>query len=170
MSEITLYKSPKKALRLLGLCSLFVLPGCYLIYKGRKYLPFIASIGFFGLGYIIGFFHLFDKSPQITISSKGIWDTTLKLDIIPWHSIYDAYTLTINKQAFICLVTNEEVTGKKIHKLTRMLNEGIEAQKVNLNLSAVKADPNIIISLIVQLINEPQEGRSGLINTFKKTT
>lgn len=170
MSEIILYKSPLKALRLIALCSIFVIPGSYFIYKGETDLELVLPVCFFSLGYIVGFFHLFDRRPQIIINRKGIWDRTLKLDTIPWHFIFDAYTLTIHKQVFICLVTNNEIAdNKKIYKWAKTLNEGVEAQKINLNFSAVKANPDIITHLILQLINEPYEGRSALIDKFKTT-
>lgn len=170
MSEIILYKSPLKALRLIALSSVFVIPCSYFVYKGKNDWQLILSICFFSLGYIPGFFHLLDRRPQIVINTKGIWDRTLKLNTIPWHYIFDAYSITINKQDFICLVTDDKIANKKkIDKWAKTLNEDIGAQKINLNLSAVKANADTITSQILQLINESDEGRSDLINKFKNT-
>jgi hypothetical protein len=66
------------------------------------------SIGFFGLGYPIGLFHLLDRRPQIIINEIGIFDRTTYKDFINWDVIQDAYPIDISGQKFVCLVVDQK--------------------------------------------------------------
>jgi len=169
MNEIILYNAPTKALRLIALSSIFVLPGCYSIYLGKSDFLIFLIISFFSLGYIVGFFRLLDRRSQIIINEKGIWDRSLKLDVIPWKYIRYAYAITIYKQDFISLVTAKEILRrKKNYKWTEVLNKRIRVQKINLNFSALNADSQSFNFLILRLIKASQEDRNVIINQFKE--
>ena len=60
MTEIKLYKSPIKSLRLFLLSSLFVIPCAWLIFKGDNSWEFWLALCFFGLGYIVSLFNIID--------------------------------------------------------------------------------------------------------------
>ena len=152
-TEIKLYKSPWKALKLLALTLPFVCIGIWLITRadpgpGDRFWGWVSTC-FFGLGLPIGLFHLFDHRPQIIINETGIWDRTTKQDVIPWDLIYDAYTLDIYKQKFICLVLSQDFNTKsKLYKWAEEMNEAIGAQKVNLSLGQVKVDAEKLAEFI----------------------
>lgn len=166
MSQIVLHKSPLKALRLIGLSSLFVIPSIYFIITpdGPKVISWI-SIFFFGLGYIVGLLSLFDRRPQIIITPKGIWDRRLKIETIEWDNIYDAYLFDIEKQYFICLVVSKEVSEKiKSPKWVNALNEVMGAQEINLNTSDLKVNKEKLLTLIKQLYNEQHDKRLEIVS------
>lgn len=88
MTEIKLFKSPWRTVKLLLLCSIFVGLGIWGIKTGSmpNWVAWL-NVGFFGLGYPIGIFHLLDRRPQIIINEIGIFDRTINSDIINWEII-----------------------------------------------------------------------------------
>jgi len=63
MPELKLFKSPWKAVKLIILCSLFVGISLYDLISHSNIEPVALNwfcICFFGLGYPVGFFNLFD--------------------------------------------------------------------------------------------------------------
>ncbi len=71
---------------------------------------------FFGLAIPIGFFHLFDKRPQVIINEIGIYDRTTHNEFINWEIIKDAYPINIYGQDFICLLVSENFRPSKKEK------------------------------------------------------
>ncbi len=107
LTEIKLYKSPWLAIKMILLCSVFVAIGIWGLKTGE--MPALIcwlSIGFFGLGYPVGLFHLFDRRPQIIINEIGIFDRTTHKDFINWEIIKGAYPIDIYRQKFICLIVD----------------------------------------------------------------
>jgi hypothetical protein len=166
MNEIILYKSPLKALRLIALSSLFVLPSIYFILTKDNPEPiFWICICFFGLGYIVGFINILDQRPQIILNSKGIWDRRFKIEVIPWDDIFDAYLFSIHKQYFIALVINEKIASKvKAPKWIENFNYEIGAQKINLNVGDIKVNRDKFVTAIIQLTKEQPENRAAIIS------
>ncbi len=166
MNEIILYKSPLKALRLIGLSSIFVIPSIYFVTtQDSPKTIFWVSIVFFGLGYIVGLISLFDRRPQIIITSKGIWDRRLKIEPISWDDIYDAYLFHIKSQHFISLVVNETISEKiKSPKWVTVLNQEIGAQKINLNVSDLKVNKEKLLTSIEQLYSEQHGKRPEMVS------
>lgn len=105
MTEIKLYKSPWKAIKLLGLTIPLVTVGIWLILRNESSLldRIMGWVGvpFFGFGFFLAFFHMFDRRPQIIINANGIWDRTTKQDFISWNLIKNAKPLNIFGQKFI---------------------------------------------------------------------
>ena len=143
MTEIKLYKSPWKAVQLILCCSLFVVLGVWGVKTGNMpaWISWV-SILFFGLGYPVGLFNLFDRRPQIIINEIGIYDRTTHQDFINWEIIRDAYPIDINRQKFICLVVDEHFKPSKkkgkLYQQLKQISEAIGAQELNISLGQIK--------------------------------
>lgn len=116
MTEIKLYKSPWKAIKLLELTIPLVSVGIWLILRNESTLVdrIMGWIGvpFFGFGFFLAFFHMFDKRPQIIINETGIWDRTTKQDLISWNLIKNAKPLNIFGQKFITLTMDKSFKSR----------------------------------------------------------
>jgi len=178
MNEITLYKSPLKALRLIALSSLFVIPSVYFLATEQTFRkPHTETIlwistCFFSLGYVVGFINLFDRRPQITIKREGIWDRRLKFDRILWVDILDAYLyhirtplLKTKSQSFISIVLTPEVSDKiKSPKWVENFNYEAGAQKANINVSDISVNKDKLLNAIIQLTKEQPKNRAAIIS------
>lgn len=84
MTEIKLYKTTTKGLKIIGMCLPFVAIGLWMImdnpYGSTEYVMGWVGTCFFGLGLPVGLFQTFDKRPQIVITENGIWDRTTNQD------------------------------------------------------------------------------------------
>ena len=168
MTEIKLYKSPWRAIKLILLCSIFVAFGLWGIMKSN--MPsWIAwfNIGFFGLGYPVGLKHLFDRRPQIIINEIGIFDRTTHKDFINWEIIKDAYPINISGQKFICLVVDEQFKpskkkGKRYQKAAKF-NEAIGAQELNLSLGQIRVDVIKLTEFIILMRSSAKSDKKELI-------
>lgn len=170
MTEIKLYKSPIKSLRLFLLSSIFVIPCGWLIFaKGNNSWELWFPFCFFGLGYIISLFHILDTRVQITINENGIWDRTTKLGLMEWEQIKEAYEIEVHKQKFISIVADEKLKSKKkTFGWASYLNRKIGAQDINLNVSQIKVNVEKMVTLISILKNEPIENRDKVIEMYKE--
>ncbi len=171
MTEIKLYKSNLKGIKIFALCLPFVLIGVWMISEKQNgtfdfYMGwFIAS--FFGLGIPISIFTLLDKRPQIIINENGIWDRTTKQNEIKWEQIIKAYPIDIYNQKFISIIVDETYEFKKRqYNWAEKLTELIGAQKLNLNLSQLKIDENQLTILINKIKDVEKNDRNNLIRTF----
>src|SRR4030095_12859743 len=145
MAEIKLYKSPWRAIKLILLCSIFVVGGYFMVIDedAPKWIGWF-NIFFFGLGYPVGLFHLFDRRPQIVINEIGIFDRTTYADFINWEVIQGAYPIDIHGQKFVCLVVDgkyEPSTRKgKFAKTMSSISKDIGAQELNISLGQITVD------------------------------
>ncbi|WP_299819512.1 STM3941 family protein [uncultured Pontibacter sp.] len=172
MTEIKLYKTTTKGLKIIGMCLPFVVLGLFLLsdatFGSTNYIMSWLCICFFGLGIPIGLFQTFDKRPQIIISENGIWDRTTNQDEVKWEQIIEAYLLDIHGQKFISLVTDETfVFKKKIYKWAEKINREIGAQNLNLHLGQINIDEIELTNFLNRLCKENIEERRKLIKTFK---
>ena len=171
MTEIKLYKSPLKALKILALTIPFIAIGIWSITKIPNSSTDIfmgwLSICFFGLGIPVGIFHLFDRRPQIIINESGIWDRTTNQDLIKWEIIQKAYPININGQKFVSLVLDQSFEIKvKQYKWATWLSKVVGAQKVNLHLGQIKFDPNKMTDLIMKMIQSDKTDREKIIKNI----
>jgi len=162
--DIKLYKSPWRAIKLILLCSIFVFGGLFLLNNSDtpKWVAWM-SIGFFGLGYPVGLFHLLDRRPQIIINEIGIFDRTTYKDFINWEVIQGAYPIDISGQKFVCLVVDEKYepsTNKgKISKSVSNFSKEIGAQELNISLGQITVDEIKLTEFILTMINVTPENR-----------
>lgn len=156
MPEIKLYKSPWRAIKLILLCSIFVALGIWGVLTGHM-STWVAwlNISFFGLGYPIGLFHLFDRRPQIIINDIGIFDRITYKDFINWEIIQDAYLIDIHKQKFVCLVVDEEYkpsqTKSRVFQHIAKFGEAIGTQELNISLGQIRINPEKLTEFILQM-------------------
>jgi len=169
--EIKLYNSPWRALKLFVLCSIFVGGGVYLLMKTHA-LPLAGwlNIGFFGLGYPVSLYHLFDRRPQVIINELGIFDRSTYTGFINWEVIRDAYALHNDEQKFICLVVDERYEpslkkGKLAQTVSYSRKKG--AQELNLSLGKISVDEKKLTSFIRELIRATPSTRQPLLESSR---
>lgn len=169
MSEIKLYKSPKKSIRLLLLSSAFVIPSIYLLIIGEKMETiFWICTSLFWFSFFLSIFNMIDRRVQIVLSVIGIWDRSLNQNIIPWENIKNAYKIDIHRQIFIALETDENfVAKKKLYSWAKFLNTLVGAQQINLNISYIKVDELKLIKFIYLMKNESLDYREKILMQYK---
>ncbi|GJQ41318.1 MAG: hypothetical protein D8M26_10765 [Ignavibacteriae bacterium] len=172
MTEIKLYKTTTKGLKIIGMCLPFVAIGIWMItdnpYGTSEYIMGWVGTCFFGLGLPVGLFQTFDKRPQILITENGIWDRTTNQDEVKWEQIIEAYPLDIHGQKFISLVTDDTfVFTKKPYKWAVKINEFVGAQNLNLHLGQINIDEIEFTNFINQLKQQTIDERRKTIKTFK---
>lgn len=171
MTEIRLYKSPWKALRVFAFTLPFVIGGVWLITKEDtntiEQVVGWAGACFFGLGIPVGLFHLFDRRPQIIINEAGIYDRTAHKDFINWAIIQDAYPIDIYGQKFISLVVGEDFKPSKkkgrFYKSVVRLNEAIGAQDLNIQLGQIKINETKLAEFIKAMTKADENEKEKLI-------
>ncbi|WP_091477419.1 STM3941 family protein [Flavobacterium swingsii] len=172
MTEIKLYKTTTKGLKIIGMCLPFVAIGIWMImdnpYGSTEYIMGWFGTCFFGLGIPVGLFQTFDKRPQILITEKGIWDRTTNQTAVKWEQIIEAYPLDIHGQKFISLVTDDTfVFKKKPYKWAAKINKFVGAQNLNLHLGQINIDEIELTNFINQLSLQSIDERRKTIKTFK---
>ncbi|MBS9463431.1 hypothetical protein KIM67_13520 [Flagellimonas sp. 389] len=169
MTEIKFYKSKRKAVRLLLLCTPFVAMGIWMLVDGNLFGW--ALIAFFGLAYPVGIFNLFDKRPQIILNEIGIFDRSISQDFINWELIRNAYPFAVGRERFICLVVDEQFKPSKkkgrFYKGVAKLNEAIGAQELNINLGQVQKINDIKLTLfILQMSKATKTDKAKLLKNL----
>lgn len=172
MTEIKLYKTTTKGLKIIGMSLPFVAFGLWMITQEpigtTPYIMGWICTCFFGLGILVGLFQTFDKRPQIIITENGIWDRTTKQGEVKWEQIIEAYPLDIYGQKFISLVTDDTfVYKKKPYKWAERINKGIGVQNLNLHLGQINIDEIELTNFINQLSQLNIDERRKRIKTFK---
>ena len=172
MTEIRLYKTTTKGLKIIGMCLPFVAIGLWFITQEpigtTNYIMGWVSTCFFGLGIPIGLFQTFDRRPQIIISENGIWDRTTNQDEVKWEQIVEAYPLDIFEQKFVSIKTDSTfIFKKKTYKWAEKINKKIGAQNLNLHLGQINIDEIELTNFINRLCKENIEERRKLIRSFK---
>lgn len=172
MTEIKLYKTKDKGLKIAALAIPFVVIGIWMISQASlgatDYILGWICTCFFGLGIPVGLFQAFDRRPQIIITENGVWDRTIKQDEIKWEQIIEANTLEIFDQKYISLVTDDTfIFKKKQYKWVSKMNKAVGAQQLNLHLGQITVDENQLADLINKLSKTQKEDREKLIQEFK---
>lgn len=163
MIEHKIYKSPWKAIKLILLCTIFVVGGFYML-NSTSSSNWIAwlSIIFFGLGYPIALYHLLDRRPQIVINEIGIFDRSTHKDFINWEIIQNAYLAEVHGQKFICLEVNQQFEpSNKKGKLARKVagvSKALGFQELNISLANVKINAERLTEFIgaMRLADKPK--------------
>ncbi len=172
MTEIKLYKTTTKGLKIIGMSLPFVAIGLWMITQEpigtTPYIMGWVCTCFFGLGIPVGLFQTFDKRPQIIITDNGIWDRTTNQDEVKWEQIMEAYPLDIHGQKFISLVTDDTfVFKKKPYKWASKFNELVGAQNLNLHLGQINIDETELTNFINRLSQQSIDERRKTIKSFK---
>ncbi|MCP9765280.1 STM3941 family protein [Lacihabitans soyangensis] len=171
MTEIKLYKTNWKGLKLIGLAIPFVAVGIFAIRTEQfgtfdNFMGWVATF-FFGLGIPIGIFQVFDKRPQIIINENGIWDRTSKQEEIKWEQIKKAYQINISGQKFISISTDDSFVFKtKQYKWAISLSKAVGAQKLNLHLNQINIDEKKLTEFINEICKIDKPYRANLIRLY----
>ncbi len=172
MTEIKLYKSYWKAVKLLILATPFVVIGIWAI-KTEPFGTFDFYMGwfalcFFGMGIPLGLFNLFDRRPQIIINEIGIWDRTLKQDVIEWHYIKKCSVIDIFGQKFIPLNLVDNFTfNNKQYKWVSKLNKAVSAEKLNISLGQINVNEKLLSDFINRICKAEEYERIEILKKLK---
>lgn len=173
MTKVKLYYSKWKGLKLILLSSFFVLPGIWMLLKGEEPLwLWIASVLFFGLGYIVGAYLLFDRRAQIIIDEQGVFDRSILNESIPWSAIQNAYLFGVSNQRFIALVLASSFKPKiKLgwrQRITGRLNKSAGFNRYNLNTAQIAVPSEDLEDFLRELIHTDTENKAALLMEFNK--
>ncbi len=149
MEQVKLYKKAPKALQLIALSGVFTAIGIWMIIRqpsgSGNYIMAWGCTCFFGLGVLLGLYHLLDKRPQIIITEDGILDRANRRGEISWEQIEEASTRSISGQHFVILILSETF------------------EEVYLSLSQVQIDKQMLNSFILEMISSDKLRRKELI-------
>lgn len=168
MKEFNLYKSRRKAVKLILSGLFFVIVGFFLLYlpNTSKFVAWLFIL-FPGLGIPFGLFQLLDRRPQIIINELGIFDRTIHQDFINWEIIQDAYLVVIHQQKFICLVVDEQFEPSKkqgkFRKKMAILSKQMGFQELNINVANIEVDEEKLIEFILTMRSADIPYRETLI-------
>lgn len=174
MTEIKLFKSNKKVLKLFLLTAPLIAAGIWMILREdgtqtHRIMGWIGTI-FFGLSIPVGLFHLFDKRPQVIINEIGIYDRTTHDEFINWKIIKDAYPINIYGQHFICLLVPENFKPSKrkgkFYKSVAKFNEKLGAQELNIQLGQLDIDTLKLTEFIIAMTHAEESQKTELIKTL----
>lgn len=163
MTPVSIKSSRLKYILLLIASLGFVAGGIFILIHGDAGDTWVGwmSIVFFGAGIPIFVWQLVDSRPRLVIDDQGILDRTLGVGVLPWSEITGAYLKSIRGNSFICLeVRNPERWIGKLSPVKRAMlsaNEKLGFTALNLNLSAIAADPSQILELILKTITSRQQ-------------
>ena len=166
--DIKLYKSPWRAIKLILLCSIFVVGGYFMLMDADspKWIGWF-NICFFGLGYPVGLFHLLDRRPQIIINELGIFDRTTYENFINWEVIWGAYPINISGEKFICLEVDPKYEPSrrkgKVRKTLSRLSRGIGAQELNISLGQVAINQKKLVEFILMMLKLKPDDRTEML-------
>ncbi|GBG02800.1 hypothetical protein AZSI13_21270 [Azospira sp. I13] len=158
MPPITLHASRLKYALLLLATLGFVAGGVFILLHGKPGDAWVGwmSILFFGAGILLFGWQLVDARPRLVIDEHGILDRTLGVGVIPWSEITGASLGSVQGTPFICLeLRHPERWLEKLSPIKRALvsaNQALGFSALNLNLSAVAADPAEVLELIQKTI------------------
>ncbi len=114
----------------------------------------IASIVFFSLCGIIGISKLFDKSPGLVLSSKGLLDNSswLSAGLVPWFEVVEIGEYIIQNQKFVSIhVKNPERYVDSNNILIRMANRAnmkMCGTPINISANGLKISHEDLFSVI----------------------
>lgn len=168
MNEFQLYKSPKKALQLMLMCSGFVAISYFMLDRADapQWVAW-AGMGFFGLGFPVGIYQLLDRRPHIIVNEFGVFDRHSHHEFINWKIIQDVYVATVQGQQIICLVVDEafEPSRKKgrFGRGVASINKEMGFQELNISLGFVSVNVLRFAEFILAMRNAERPARKGLV-------
>ncbi|MDZ7921580.1 STM3941 family protein [Rhodoferax sp.] len=155
MTSITFKSSKLKYAVLLFIAIFAVAVGVMMVTDAKAKDAWIGwgCIIFFGASIPLFAREVFNTQPRLILNGEGVFDRTLGVGIIPWTEITGATLRSVNRNYFICLeVHNPEHWTARMSPLKRAM---VSANKVfgfaalNLNLSAIAADPMEVYTLVL---------------------
>ena len=161
--NIKLYKSPWKAVKLILVCSIFVMGGLSIWIQMEDSILFVLLLfGPFGLGYPIGLFHLLDRRPQIIINEIGVFDRTSYKDFINWEVIQSAYCIGAMGLTFVVLKVDKKYRSSiKRRKFTLSLTNWVDfgPEQLNISVGQIAVDEVKLAEFILAMAKVTPEDR-----------
>jgi hypothetical protein len=160
--EIKLYKSPKKAFKLIlvssivAVCALFVLATI-----DAPTTAWYVTISVYGLAYPVALFHLFDRRPQIVINEIGIFDRRTCKDFINWEVIQRAYPVDAMVAGYVCLIVDDKYLSS-IKKAA--VDKPFMTHQINISVGQLAVDPFKLTEFILKMTKARPEGRKDEFN------
>jgi hypothetical protein len=175
MVELKFYKSPWKAIKLMLLCSPFVVLSLYdIIGHSINMPPALSWVGlcFFGLGIPLGLYNLFDRRPEIIINGEGIFDRQTIKNFLDWDFIENVYVKdmrvsALSKQKFLCVIfpPGSEPPIKR-RKLFGRVNKNMGYGDISISISPLKKyDWQKITNFINTMAHADAAARQNLLLT-----
>lgn len=155
MEEIKIKNSRIKYLFVLIGAFGFVACGLFLVVKTDAVWVGWMSILFFGSMIPLFIWQLKDTAARLIINDQGVYDRTLKVGMIPWHDIQNAFIKEIAGNSFVCLELKN--TEHYLSKLNPLMKAAVNANiklgftPLSLNLSGVNADANQILEVVIKM-------------------
>jgi len=145
-------------LMLLLLASLaFVFGGVVIVFMGHDFARAVtgwSSIVFFGACAAVFVAQLLDARPRIVVNDAGVFDRTLRVGVIPWRDILGADVREIANNRFFALRLRDPhsllARLGAVHRRLAETNTALGFEPLNLNLTAVDADPYALAELIAK--------------------
>jgi hypothetical protein len=161
--EIKLYKSPKRAFKLILVSSVVVVCALFLLVTlnvpTRAWYPII---GVCGLGYPVALFHLFDRRPQIVINEIGIFDRRTCKDFINWDVIQRAYAMDVLIGGYVCLIVDNKylssIKKAQVNRPFRIFPE-IGAHQIDISVGQLAVDEFKLAEFIMKMSKLRPENR-----------
>jgi hypothetical protein len=168
MLEYKIYKSRKKALKLLMISLVLVAMGFFILSRGKASVVYSwLMIGFFSLGILLALFQLFDRRPHIFLNEIGIFNRTASDQVINWEIIQDAYIVKMQQETFICLVVPEQFepsqTQSLVKKRMAKLSKAIGFQELNINVGNTDVNAEKLATFILAVSSADKYKRTELL-------
>jgi len=171
MREINIYRSTRKVIKVMLLCSVFVALGIFVIkVREETSAQVIGWLGvlFFGMSYPLGIYALLDKRPKIVINEVGIFVRKMHHSFINWEIIQNVYLATVDKNYFLCLVVDEKFEpsrlkgrwGRGMARVTKSLG----FQELHFTLANVDVDPKRLAQFVLAMRAAQKPEREDIIN------
>ena len=161
--EIKLYKSPKRAIKLILVSSVFVVGALFFLATvDAPTWAWYLSIGVYGLVYPVQLFHIFDRRPQIVINEIGIFDRRTCKDFINWDVIQRAYAMDVMVGGYVCLIVdNKYLSSIKKAQVDRpfMIFPEIGAHQIDISVGQLAVDEFKLAEFILAMIKLRPENR-----------
>jgi hypothetical protein len=163
-----LYRSRKKATKLLLVSSIFVALGIsFLTRPDSSKFGAWSCILFFGIGLVGALVQILDRRPKIIITERGIFDRITHNDFIEWDIIRDGYLINAHRERMLCLVVDESFVPSgwkgKVRRKMPGLAKAIALRDLCINVGNVEANPEELVKLILSMRTADQSKRSALI-------
>lgn len=155
MTSITFKSSRLKYAVLLLIAIFAVAVGAMMVMDAKAKDAWIGwgCIIFFGASIPLFAREVFNTQPRLVLNDEGVFDRTLGVGIIPWTEITGATLRSVNRNYFICLeVRNPKRWTARMPPLKRAMvsaNKALGFAALNLNLSAIAADPMEVYTLVL---------------------
>lgn len=165
MTPITIHSSRLKYAALLALALVFVLGGVLMVARGKPDDHWVGWLGiaFFGAGIPIFLRQIVDSRPRLVLDEQGIFDRTLGVGVIPWTEITGATLRAVHFNHFICLEVRDPQrwTSQRsfLKRLFALGNRAMGYSELNINLSAIAADPKKVYELVLKQVIAAQSLR-----------